>query len=75
MVLVRVEEGNVVVLEKEDGSSLEMVLDVVKFELVIIFDGVKEFDLDIDVFEEEEEGMEFDSVNNLFDELDNEGLV
>lgn len=75
MVLVRVEEGNVVVLEKEDGSSLEMVLDVVKFELVIIFDGVKEFDLDIDVFEEEEEGMEFDSVSNLFDELDNEGLV
>lgn len=75
MVLVRVEEGNVVVLEKEDGSSLEMVLDVVKFELVIIFDGVKEFDLDIDMFEEEEEGMEFDSVSNLFDELDNEGLV
>ena len=69
----RAEDGNSAAPEKEDGSSSEMVSDVVKPVLATISDGAKESGSDTDV--PEEEGMESDSADNLSDEPDNEGLV
>lgn len=70
IILVRKEYENVFVLKKEESSILEIVLSEVKLvELVIIFDGDKEFYVDIGFKEE----VEFDSLDDLFDDVDNEG--
>ena len=58
--------------EMEDRSSPEMVPDEVKPELATISDGAKQSDIDMPE-EEEEEGVESDSADNLSDEVDSEG--